>query len=130
LLADRGKPMGRCWIGIIGQTAGYYSGAVWEKAAIDALHDPAVPVKIDAVRSLAQYGSPDSRSAVFNAFRDWHAWWENRGEPNEENYRLEQAFFEATTRPKNWTPSDSDLATVRDLCITAGCKSQVPQHAH
>jgi len=127
-LAERSYTMGRCWLGIIGQTAAYNSGPIWEKVAIDALQDPAVPVKIDAVKSLALYGSPDSRSAVFDAFRYWHEWWENRGEPSDEDRRLEQALAQATTQPKNWTPSDNDLATVRDLCMTAGCRSQVPQH--
>jgi hypothetical protein len=127
-LAERGYTMGRCWLGIIGQTAVYNSGPVWERVAIDALQDPAVPVKIDAVKSLAQYGSPTAKPAIFEAFRYWHEWWENRGEQNEESRRLEQAFVEATTRPKNWTPADADLATIRDLCLTAGCKSQVPQH--
>jgi hypothetical protein len=127
-LADRGYTMGRCWLGIIGQTAVFNSGPAWERVAIDALQDPAVPVKIDAVKSLAQYGSPTAKPAIFEAFRYWHEWWENRGEQNEESRRLEQAFVEATTRPKNWTPTDADLATIRDLCLTAGCKSQVPQH--
>jgi hypothetical protein len=127
-LAERGYTMGRCWLGIIGQTAVYYSGPVWERVALDALEDPAVPVKIDAVKSLAQYGSPTAKPAIFDAFRYWHEWWENRGEQNDESRRLEQAFVEATTRPKNWTPADADLATIRDLCLTAGCKSQVPQH--
>jgi hypothetical protein len=120
--------MGRCWLGIIGQTAVYDSGPVWERVAIDALQDPAVPVKIDAVKSLAQYGSPAAKPAIFDAFRYWHEWWENRGEQNDESRRLEQAFVEVSTRPKNWTPSDADLVAIRDLCLTAGCKSQVPQH--
>jgi hypothetical protein len=127
-LAERGYTMGRCWLGILGQTAVFNSGPVWEKVAIDALQDPAVPVKIDAVKSLAQYGSPAAKPAIFDAFRYWHEWWENRGEQNEESRRLEQAFVEATTRPKNWAPADADLAEIRDLCLTAGCKSQVPQH--
>jgi len=127
-LAERGYTMGRCWLGIIGQTAVYYSGPVWERVAIDALQDPAVPVKIDAVKSLAQYGSTAAKPAIFDAFRYWHQWWENRGEQNDESRRLEQAFVEASTRPKNWTPVDADLAAIRDLCLTAGCRSQVPQH--
>jgi hypothetical protein len=130
VLAERSYAMGRCWLSIVGQTAVYYSGPAWEKVAIDGLQDGAVPVKIDAARALGRYGSPESKTAVFGAFRYWHQWWESRGEPNDENRVLEQAFFEATTRPKNWAPSDSDLATVRDLCVTTGCKSQVPQHAN
>jgi hypothetical protein len=127
-LAERSYAMGRCWLGIIGQTAVYESGPVWERVAIDALQDPAVPVKIDAVKALARYGSPAAKPAIFDAFRYWHQWWENRGDQNEESRRLEQAFVEATTRPKSWTPADADLAAIRDLCLTAGCKSQVPQH--
>jgi hypothetical protein len=50
-LAERGYTMGRCWLGIIGQTAVFNSGPVWERVAIDALQDPAVPVKIDAVKA-------------------------------------------------------------------------------
>jgi hypothetical protein len=126
-LAERGYTMGRCWLGIIGQTAVYYSGSAWEKVAIDALQDPAVPVKIDAVKSLARYGSPAAKPALFDSFRYWHEWWVNRGEQNDESRRLEQAFVEATIRPRNWTPTDGDLATVRDLCLTAACKSEVPQ---
>lgn len=123
-LAERSYTMGRCWLMILGETAVYYSGAAWEKVAIDALGDGAVPVKIDAVRSLGQHGSPDSKEAVMAAFRYWRQWWETHGQPNEENLRLEQAFVEATTRPKNWTPSDSDLAEIHDLCLTTGCRSQ------
>jgi hypothetical protein len=127
-LSERSYPMGRCWLGIIGRTAVYYSGPGWEKVAIGALQDPAVPVKIDAVNSLAQYGSPAAKPAIFDAFRYWHEWWKNRGEQNDESRRLEQTFVEATTHPKSWTPEDGDLATIRDLCLTDGCKSQVPQH--
>ena len=50
------------------------------------------------------------------------------GEETQDVYQMRIAFVEATTRPKNWTPADADLATIRDLCLTAGCKSQVPQH--
>jgi hypothetical protein len=78
--------------------------------------------------SFAMRSSSCRFNALFDAFRYWHEWWENRGEQNDESRRLEQAFVEATTRPKNWTPADADLATIRDLCLTAGCKSQVPQH--
>lgn len=127
-LAERSYAMGRCWLGIVGQTAVYYAGPVWEKVAIDALQDPAVPVKIDAVKSLAQYGSPAARPAILDAFRYWHEWWKNRGEQNDESRRLEQTFVEATTHPKSWTPEDGDLAAIRDLCLTDNCKSQVPQH--
>jgi hypothetical protein len=127
-LGERSYAMGRCWLGIIGQTAVYHSGPVWEKVAIDALQDPAVPVKIDAVKSLSQYGSRAAKPAIFEAFRYWHEWWKNRGEQNEESRRLEQTFVEATTHPKSWAPEDRDLATIRDLCLTDGCKSQVPQH--
>jgi hypothetical protein len=127
-LAERGYTMGRCWIRIISETAVYYSGPAWEKVAIDALQDGGVPVKTDAVRSLARYGSVAAKPAIFDAFRYWHEWWENRGEPNEENRGLEQAFFEATTNPKNWSPDDADLAAAREFCLSAGCKSQVPQH--
>ncbi|MEP6715686.1 MAG: hypothetical protein ABJC09_08925 [Terriglobia bacterium] len=126
-LAERNYTMGRCWVGIIGQTAVYDSGPVWEKVAIDALEDNAVPVKIDAIKSLARYGSPAARPAIFATFRYWHRWWENRGDQNDESRRLEQALVEATTRARNWTPDDADLATIRDLCLSASCKSQVPQ---
>ena len=59
-------PMGL--LGIIGRTAVFNSGPVWERVAIDALQDPAVPVKIDAVKSLAQYGSPAAKPAIFTPF--------------------------------------------------------------
>ena len=127
-LAERSYAMGRCWLGIIGQTAVYYSGPAWEKVAIDALQDGSVPVKIDAVKSICRYGSPAAKPALFDSFRYWHDWWANRGEQNDESRRLEQTFVEATTRPRNWTPTDSDLDIVRDLCLTEGCKSQVPKH--
>jgi hypothetical protein len=39
------------------------------RVAIDALQDPAVPVKIDAVKSISQYGSPTAKPAIFDAFR-------------------------------------------------------------
>lgn len=125
-LAERRYGTGRCWLVVVGETAVYNSGPAWEKIAIGALRDPSVPVKIDAVESLARYGSPASKAAIFEAFRYWHEWWADRGEPNDENRRLEYAFVEATTRPGNWKPSDADLAAIRDLCLTPGCKSQVP----
>lgn len=125
-LAERSYALGRCWIGIIGQTAVYNAGPSWEKVAIDALQDGAVPVKIDAVESLSRYGSAAAKPAIFDAFRYWHEWWKEHGEPNDENRRLEQAFLQATTHPRAWTPAAEDTATVRDLCVTAGCKSQVP----
>ena len=89
-LAERSYTMGRCWLGIIGQTAVFNSGPLWERVAIDALQDPAVPVKIDAVKSLAQHTvGIAAKLAILDAFRYWHEWWENRGEQNDESRRLE-----------------------------------------
>jgi hypothetical protein len=120
--------MGRCWLGIIGQTAAYHAGPVWEQVAIEALQDPAVPVKIDSVKSLSQYGSRAAKPAIFDAFRYWHEWWKNRGEQNDESRGLEQTFVAAAAHPKSWAPDDRDLAIIRDLRLPEGCRSQVPQH--
>jgi len=70
-----------------------------------------VPVKIDALKFLAQYSSTAAKPAILDGFRYWHEWWEKRGEQNDESRRLEQAFVEASPRPKNWTPADPDLTT-------------------
>src|SRR6185312_3144096 len=123
VLAERSYPMGRCWLGVIGQTAVYNTSPAWEKVATDALQDPSVPVKADAVNALARSGSPASKPAIFEAFRYWHEWWQSRGDPNDLNLQLEQAFAQAVMHSRNWTSTAGELATARDLCITAGCKS-------
>jgi hypothetical protein len=128
-LAERGYPMGRCWMSILGQTAAYYAGPEWEKIAIAALQDPTVIVKADAVKALGQYGSESSAPAVWESFRYWHEWWKDRpAELNDENRRFEQVFLEATAHAKNRIARGGDLEKIRDLCITQECKARAEEY--
>ena len=78
LLAERSYPGGRCWMGILGQTASYYVSPEWEKLAVLALQDQTVTVKADAVKALGQHGSAASEAAVWDAFRYWQGWWKDK----------------------------------------------------
>jgi hypothetical protein len=129
-LAERGYPMGRCWVAILGQTASYYVSPEWERVAIQALGDATVAVKSDAVKALGQHGSQASASAVWESFRYWHEWWKDRpAELNEENRRFEQVFLEATAHPANRIVTGQELGRIRDLCITEGCRVQAEQYS-
>jgi hypothetical protein len=114
---------------ILGRTASYYVSPEWERTAIMALQDTTVVVKADAVRALGMHGSAASVSAVWESFRYWHKWWEDRpAELNDENRRFERVFVEATAHAKNWTATSGDFERIRDLCITQECKAEVDQY--
>jgi hypothetical protein len=131
VLADQSYPLGRCWMGVLGQTANYFYSSVspeWEKIAAAALMDSPVVVKGDAVKALSQHGSVASEAAVWDAFRYWHEWWKDRPELNEESRRLEQVFLESFAHTKNWNISADDLGKVRDLCITQDCSRRAEEY--
>lgn len=127
-LAERGYPMGRCWMSIVGKTASYYVSPEWEKVAIMALQDPVVAVKADAVKALGEYGSAASGPAVWESFRYWHNWWKARpAELNEENRRFEQVYLEAIAHARNWKAAGGEIENVRDLCITQECRARAEE---
>jgi hypothetical protein len=128
VLAERSFPMGRCWMNVIGRAAVYYAGPAWEKVAVEALQDPAVIVKADAVGALARYGSAASGPAVWRAFREWHDWWKDRpAQMNEENRRFEMVFGEAIRQARNWTRSGDEAGRMRELCITNDCRARADE---
>jgi hypothetical protein len=129
LLAERSYPGGRCWMGILGQTASYYVSPEWEKVAVLALQDQTVTVKADAVKALGKHGSAASETAVWDAFRYWHGWWKDKpAEMNEENRRFEQVFLESIAHAKNWNITPGDLEKIRDLCITQDCSGRAEEY--
>ncbi len=128
-LADRGYPMGRCWMQILGRTAAYYVSPAWEKTAVMALNDATVAVKSDAVKALGQYGSAASETAVWESFRYWHDWWKDKpAELNEENRRFEQVFLDSFAHAKNWNITSVDLEKLRGLCITQVCSERAEEY--
>ena len=130
-LGERGYPMGRCWMSIIGQTAQYNAGAVWEKMAIESLNDGTVIVKADAVKALGEYGSRASSTAVLESFRAWHDWWKDKpSELNEENRRFEQVYAQAIGRAKNWKSTGDELMKTADYCITDYCRGQFQEYSN
>ena len=129
LLNDRAAyPRGGCWMGIVGKTAPYQAGPAWEKVAIEALADQVVAVKSDAVKALGEHGSAAAQPAVMNAFRGWHDWWKDRPAEMVSEAQFEQAFVQASTRAQNWIANGEELARIRDLCITSGCRDQAGQY--
>jgi len=129
VLAERSYPGGRCWMVILGQTASFYVSPEWEKIAVQALQDPEVKVKADAVKALGQHGSAASEAAVLDAFRYWHGWWQdNRAQLNEDNRRFEQVFLESIAHGKNWNTTPGDLEKIRDLCITQDCSGRAEEY--
>jgi hypothetical protein len=127
-MVERSSEMGWCWAGAIGETARYFVNPQWQSVALDGLTDPKVIVKIDAVKALAQYGSPDSLGPLWEAFRYWHDWWKDKpAEINEENRRLERAFVGAFTQGAHWVSSGDDLSRAVALCITDDCRRELEQ---
>ena len=127
-LNDRGEYSRGCWAGIVGRTARYQAGPAWEKVAIEALTDPVVAVKSDAVKALGDYGSEAARPAVMNAFRFFHDWWKDKPADKFSEGPFELAFLQATVRAQNWVADGEELEKIRDLCITANCRSQAAQY--
>jgi hypothetical protein len=129
LLAERSYPGGRCWMGILGQTAAYYVSPEWERIAVLALHDETVIVKADAVKALGQHGSAASETAVWDTFRYWHGWWKDKqAAMNEENRLFEQVFLESIAHAKNWDITAGDLEKIRGLCITQDCIGRAEEY--
>jgi hypothetical protein len=128
LLNDRRLSYGGCWMGILGRTARYQAGPVWEKVAIEALADTVVAVKSDAVQALGEHGSAAAQQAVMGAFRAWHDWWKDRPSEMVAEGPFEQAFFQASVRGQNWIANGEVLEKVRSFCITSGCREQAGQY--
>jgi hypothetical protein len=129
VMAERSFEMGHCWMTAIGQTAGYYVNPQWESVALDGLTDSTVVVKIDAVKSLGQYGSPAAVALLVDSFRCFHDWWRNKPlEINEENRRLESAYVRTFSQAANWISTGEDLARVAAFCITDGCRRQLEEN--
>jgi hypothetical protein len=128
VLNDRGEYSRGCWMGIVGRTAKYQAGPAWEKAAIEALADPVVAVKSDAVKALGEHGSAAAQPAVMNAFRAWHDWWKDKPAEMVSEVTFELAFLRASVRAQNWIADGEELEKIRDLCITSNCRGQVEQY--
>jgi hypothetical protein len=129
VLSEREDAPGGCWLQILGKTAQYYAGPEWEKVATEALADPVVVLKWDAVRALGEHGSAAAQPVVMETFRAWHDWWKDRpAEMNKENRQFEQGLYRASAEAKNWVAGADQLEKIRDFCITAYCKGQVDQH--
>jgi len=121
-------PRGGCWMGIVGKTAKYQAGPAWEKVAIEALADPVVAVKSDAVKALGEHGSAAAQQAVTNAFRAWHDWWKDRPAEMVSERQFEQAFLQASALAQNWIATGEEMENVREFCITSGCRSNAEQY--
>ena len=129
-LNDRGEYSRGCWGNIVGNTAKYQAGPAWEKVAIEALADPVVAVKSDAVRALGEHGSVAAQQAVTNAFRAWHDWWKDRPAEMVTEGQFEQAFFQTSAVAQNWIANGEEMEKVRESCITSGCRSNAEQYIH
>lgn len=126
-LSERSNPNGP-WQGVIGKTAEYYVSPEWEKVAIEALSDPAVEVKADAVRALGEHGSAVAQQAVMEAFHAWHEWWKDRPAEMAPERRYDQWFLNATAHAKNWIANGETLEKIRDYCITPNCRSEAEEN--
>jgi hypothetical protein len=128
-MADRGNPTRGCWATAIGRTAAYFVNAQWESVALDALNDATVVVKIDAVKALGRYGTPESKSRLFDSFRYFHDWWKDKpSQINDENRWLESAYVQTIGEPANWIATADDLSRASAFCITDGCRGQMEQN--
>jgi hypothetical protein len=126
-LSERSNPHG-LWQGVIGKTAEYYVSPEWEKVAIEALSDPAVEVKADAVRALGEHGSAVAQQTVMEAFHAWHEWWKDRPAETAPERRYDQWFLNATAHAKNWIANGETLEKIRGYCITPNCRTEAEQY--
>ena len=112
---------------MIGQTAEYYVSPQWEKVAIEALADPVVEVRADAVRALGQHGSAAAQQPVMETFHAWHEWWKDRPAEMVSERQYEQWFLYTTAHANNWIADGEALEKIRDYCITSNCRSEAEQ---
>ena len=80
-----------------------------------------VRVKQVAARSLAEHGSASAAGPLWDAFRYFHDYWRDRGEPSWEGVQLEVDLRNAIAYGKNWLADEADLRLIESLCITGQC---------
>jgi hypothetical protein len=89
-----------------------------------------VRVKTVAAQILGLYGSKSATGPLWDAFRYFHEYWqEKRAElpPNGEGVQLEVALRNAIARGHNWVVDDADLRLMESLCISQRCLYETQQ---
>lgn len=106
-----------------------------EEAAIEALlgTDPE-DVNL-AAGLLRTSGSASAREPLLRALERWHTAWAGRADalrsqfprenPNGAQARLETVLTEALAYGSAWHATAAELAQIRQLCVTDGCKNEM-----
>ena len=119
------EPLPRCTMQIFERTAKIAMHPVLEKYIAGFLMSSQhVPVKQAAAKSLRQYGSPDAALALWDAFRYFHEYWKDHGQPGQDGVNLEVELRNAIARAAHWKVSEAELRTIESLCITGACIQQ------
>lgn len=141
-LVSRG-PKTRCYqsalAGLSGMTVGgrrlqAYEGPELEKLAVAHLDDSSPPVRASAANVLGRLGTPGDEKLLWSRFEKWHQVWQGRAAELSEaptpdlaaqdEIQLESSLFHALAWGRSWLLNRDKLVSLRDLCVSKGCREQ------
>lgn len=125
------RALGGCVVPPYGDIARRAWNPTLEKAVIALLDASDIQVIADAARNLGQYGSAAVKAPLMDRLTRWEAEW--RGKASALDYRpgsdspvqIENAITAALLDNRRITLGADDLARIRALCVTDGCRRNV-----
>lgn len=101
-------------------------GSDMERLAIAYLHDPDIEVQADAVKALANYGSPAAEAPLWARMREWHRQWAGKAaQITPEAGQLEYVLSFALATSPGWLADRPKLQALENLCVTPDARSNM-----
>jgi hypothetical protein len=125
------RALGGCVVPPIGEIARRAWDPAFEKAVVALLEAGEIRVVSDAARTLGQYGSPAVKAPLLDRLTRWEAEW--RGKASALEFRpgvdlpvqIENAITYALLENRRIPLSADEIARIRALCVTDGCRRNV-----
>ena len=133
-LAARSKT--GCYRSVLLDTAKRHMSPELERRAIAALDDDDPRVVQSAIETLGKFGSVASAPFLRAHFDAWHRAWQGRAgelqfnrargidDPGAVNQAIESAYLRALAAPLGWLAGATDIAAVRERCVTDSCRRE------
>ena len=118
-----------CYSGLLGAVARAYTSTELAAAAVRSLDDPDPAVVLDAVATLAKFGSADAEDPLWKRFEKWHNAWKGRAAEMQKppigiapelaaQLRMQSAFTSALGTAPGWLADAAKLKRLQALCLT------------
>jgi hypothetical protein len=127
---DMHTPPPPCTIQYFNRTPRLAMGPPLERYLAAYLMHSDVYVKGTAARQLARYGTSSALSALWDAFRYFHQYWNGKRDELErlgEGVNLEVDLRNAISRGRGWLVTETDLRLIESLCISGRCVQETRQ---